>query len=369
MSVYTPPSSRFLAALNHSHRVVTRVELVRTDGTVQDLDHTGGSVTVDRSATSRRTCSVTLADTSLIPRTAADKLSVYGSQLRIFRGIGYPDGTVEMAPIGAFRVEEVSGDVDVGPVTITGSSMEAQVADAPFTAPTTVQSAATTAVGGISTLIHAVLPSAVIISRATDATVGTMTWDQQDSRWDACRTLATAIGAEVYTDAAGQFIIAALPDLSGPSVVWEVAAGEGGALVSADRGMARSGVYNSVTAYGENTTDDTAAVSATVEDTDPTSPTYVNGPFGRVPTFYSSATLTTTALCTAAATQLLKTSLKPNASADITSLPNPLLEPGDVIRVVYLDGTRELHQIASFEISLDTSGDFTLATIAAKEDA
>jgi hypothetical protein len=48
---------------------------------------------------------------------------------------------------------------------------------------------------------------------------------------------------------------------------------------------------------------------------------------------------------------------------------NPALEPGDVIRVVYPDGTRELHQVQSFPVPLDYSGDFTLATISGKDDA
>lgn len=367
--MYTPPSSRFLPALAYSHRVVTRVQLVLTDGTEQWLDHTGGTITVDRGQSPRRTCQVTCADVSLIPRTAADKVSVYGSRLRVFRGIGYGDGSEEVAPVGVFRVDDVQGDPDRGPVTISGSGLEAVIADDVLKAPVTVLSASTTAVGGIQQLILATMPNAVIINRAVDATVGTMSWDQQANRWDACQTLATALGAEIYCDAAGQFIIAPLPDLTGGSVVWEVAAGEGGVLVSANRGMSRVGVYNSVTAYGENVTDNAAPVQATVEDTDPSSPTYVGGPFGRVTTFYNSATLTTTALCTSAATQKLKDSLKPNAIADITSLPNPLLEPGDVIRVIYADGTRELHQVSAFPLSLDTAGDFTLATISAKEDS
>lgn len=367
--MYTPPSSRFLPALAYSHRVVTRVQLVLNDGSQLPLGHTGGQVTVDRSQSIRRTCSITCSDTSLIPRTASAKLNVYGSRLRVFRGIGYGDGTEEVVPVGVFRVDDVQGDPDTGPVTITGSGLEAYIVDDVLKAPVTVQSASTTAVGGIQTLILATLPDAVIINRATDATVGTMSWDQQSSRWDACKTLATAIGAELYCDAAGQFIIAPLPDLTGANVVWEVAAGEGGVLVSANRGMSRVGVKNSITAYGENTVDNAPPVSATVEDTDPTSPTYVNGPFGRVTDFYNSATLTTTALCTAAATQLLKDSLKPNSIADLTSLPNPLLEAGDVIRVVYTDGSKELHQASSFPVGLDTSTAFVLATISAKEDA
>jgi hypothetical protein len=365
--MYPEPQPGFLSALNYSHRVATRVDLFLTDGTVQTLDHTGGSVTADRGQSARRTCTVTLADLSLIPRTPADKLSVYGSQLLVSRGL-YMGGQPVLAPIGRFRVDSVTGDPDVGPVTISGTGLEAFISDDAFTAPTTVLSSATTAVGGITQLIHETMPAAIVINQVSDQSVGTMTWNQQDNRWTAAQSLATALGAELYADAAGQFIIAALPDLTGANTVWEVAAGEGGAYISANRGMSRDQVFNSVTAYGENSVDDAPPVQATVEDDDPTSPTYVNGPFGRVPTFYNSATLTSVGLCTSAAAQLLSTSLRPNASADITSLPNPLLEPGDVIRVVYGDGSRELHQVQSFTISLDTSGGFNLATIAAKED-
>jgi hypothetical protein len=33
------------------------------------------------------------------------------------------------------------------------------------------------------------------------------------------------------------------------------------------------------------------------------------------------------------------------------------------------DGSRELHQVASFSVPLDTGGDFPIATVSAKEDA
>jgi hypothetical protein len=45
------------------------------------------------------------------------------------------------------------------------------------------------------------------------------------------------------------------------------------------------------------------------------------------------------------------------------------LEPGDVLRVVHEDGSRELHQVASFSVPLDIGGDFPISTISAKEDA
>lgn len=361
-----PVSARFLAALVESHQIATEVVLFRADGRVETLEHTGGSVTVDRGQGARRTCSVTVADTSLIPLTAKDKLSVYGAQLRISRGIRYPGGLIEQVPLGVFRIDSVSGDVDEGPVTISGKSLEAFIADDKFTVATKVSG---TAVGAVTSLIQATLPAATVVNRASDNTIGARTYDVEGDRWAAVAECAAAIGAEVYADPDGVFIVAELPDLLAVPPVWTVAAGEGGAYVSANRGMSLDGVYNGVLARGENTEADIPPVSALVTDDDPTSPTYWAGPFGHRPTFYSSATLTSVNACTSAATLKLRAAKAPNASADITSAPNPALESGDVIRVVYPDGTKELHQIQGFSVPLDTSGTFTLATISAKEDS
>ena len=117
-----PVSDRFLAALADSHTPITQVTLFRTDGMVEQLEHTGGSVSVDRGSQARRTCTVTVADTSLIPRTPTDKISVYGATLRLARGVQYSDGTQELVPIGVFRIDSVAGDVDEGPVTIQGKA-------------------------------------------------------------------------------------------------------------------------------------------------------------------------------------------------------------------------------------------------------
>lgn len=359
-------SDRFLAALAESHTPTVEIKLFRTDGRVETLESVaGGSVSVDRGASTRRTCSVTLADPTLIPQTPADKLSVYGAQLRISRGVQFSDG-IEQVPLGVFRVDEVSGDVDDGPVTISGKSLECVVSDDKFTTPYKVSG---TAVGAITSLIQRSIPSATIVNRATDAVIGPRTWDAQADPWDAVVECATAIGAEVYADADGVFIVATLPDLLTTTPVWTIAAGEGGAYISADRGMSASNVYNAVLASGENAEADTAPVSYLATDNDPSSPTYYGGPFGHRVIFYSSATLTTLNQATAAANLILRQSIAPNASADIRSLPNPALEPGDVIRVVYGNGSRELHQVQSFSVPLEVGGDFTLATISAKEDS
>jgi hypothetical protein len=359
-----PVSTRFLQRIVEDHTPITNVVLFRTDGSVEHLEHTGGQVSVDLGAQCRRTCSVTVADTSLIPRTPADKLAVYGARLRLARGVEYSDGTQELVPLGVFRLDEVSGDVDEGPVTLNGKSLECVVADDKFTAP---YRASGTAVGAITTLIQRTIPDAIVTSTASDSAIGPRTWDVEGDPWGAVLELAAAIGATVYCNPDGEFVIAELPDLSSATPAWSVDAGEGGAYVAASRGMTADRVFNGVLARGENTESNVAPVSALVVDSDPSSPTYWSGPFGHRPTFYSSSTLITTSACTAAATLLLRSAQAPNASADISSLPNPALEAGDVIRVTYPDGSKELHQIASFTISLEVGGSFTMQTISAKE--
>ncbi|MFE7513823.1 DUF5047 domain-containing protein [Streptomyces sp. NPDC057540] len=360
-----PVSARFLATIMESHTPVTQVTLYRTDGVVEQLAHTGGSVSVDRSSSTRRTCSVTLADTSLIPRTDTDRLAVYGARLQITRGVAYTDGTTELVPLGIFRVDEVSGDVDVGPATIQGKSLEIVVSDDKFTTP---YRATGGAIAAVTALIRRSLPDAVVDgSAATDATIGSRTWDIEGDPWQAAVEIAASIGCEVYADADGAFVIAPLPDLLTTTPAWTIAAGEGGAYIEASRTGSSDGVFNGVLARGESTEAATAPVSALVVDSDPGSPTYWDGPYGRRPLFYSSSTLVTTGACVQAATLQLRAARAPNSSADLTSLPNPALAPGDVLRVAYPDGTKELHQAAAFGVPLDVGGAFTVRTISAKE--
>ncbi|MET9150083.1 DUF5047 domain-containing protein [Streptomyces griseoflavus] len=361
-----PVSDRFLARLAESQHPATQVQLLLTSGQVIDLDHTGGSVTVDRGQAIRRTCTVTVPDPSLIPRTPTDQLAVYGARLRVSRGVEYGDGSSELVPLGVFRLDSVGGDVSEGPVTLQGKGLEACVADDKFTVPYRVAGTVTSAV---TELVRRSLPGADIVSEIADQPIGTRVFDVEADPWAGCQEVAAAAGAEVYANADGVFVIRVMPDLATADPVWAVEAGEGGVYVSGSRAMTSDGVHNAVLARGENTTDGIPPVSYLAVDDDPGSPTYWGGPYGHRPFFYSSPTLVSVGACQLAAQLKLKAAKAPTASGDISSLPNPALEPGDVIRVTHPDGSRELHQIASFSVPLDLGGDFPIATISAKEDS
>jgi len=361
-----PVSDRFLARLAEGYTYITRVTLFTTSGQVLDMPHTGGSVVVDRSQAIRRTCTVTGCDTSIIPITAADQVSTYGARLRIEAGVDYGDGTQELVPLGLFRLDSNGGDPTLGPVTLTGKDPSAIVDDDLFTAPYT---ASGTVVGAITALILRSIPDAEISSTITDAPIGARTWNIGDSPWSAAQEIASAAGAEVYVNADGVFTIAVLPDVLSQPPVWTIAAGEGGVYISATRQMSSDNVFNGVLAQGEDAGSAAPPVSALVVDDDPGSPTYWDGPYGHRPTVYSSSVLTTTSACLNAGRQQLAAARAPNSSGDLSSLPNPALAEGDVLRVLHPGGLAELHQAAAFTVPLAVGGDFPITSISAKEDA
>ncbi|OKI19307.1 DUF5047 domain-containing protein [Streptomyces sp. CB03911] len=364
-------SAAFLAALSTPHQVVTKVDAYFGGVlTVADLPIDGGSVSVDRGSKVRRSLTVTLADPAYLPWDATDPLAVYGQQLAVSRGIKFPDGTVELVPLGLFRVDEPQGDVDMGPVTVTGKTSEAIIQDDRFVVPVSTAGYVST-VAAITDLLHQTIPGAVIVNATAgtrDPAVAVVVWDAQADRWDAVQQLAASMHAEIYVDVLDRFVIADVPDLSTAVPVWDIADGPTGNLISASRAMSRAGVYNGVIVSGENTASGSAPVSGSAYDTDPTSPTRWGGPYGHVPRFYSSGLLTSGTACSDLATSMLRDSIAPNVTTSINSLPNSALEAGDCLRLRYAGGRKDLVLAQAFSVPLDVESDFPITLRGSKED-
>lgn len=366
-----PVSTRFLEALATSHRIVTRVDAFYNGRlTVSDLPIADGSVTVDRGSKVRRSLSLTISDIGYLPWDPLDVLASYGQRLVVSRGIRFPDGSEEVVPLGTFRINEPSGDVHIGPLTITGQTSEVAIQEDKFLAPYTTKGY-TTCVDAITALIRRTLPDAVIVNATRDGRnppCATATWDANSDPWDAVTQIATAMAAEIYVDALDRFVIADVPDPLSSPIVWDIAEGEGGTLISAARTMSRTNVFNAVVCSGENTSDNSAVVSAVAYDNNPNSPTRWGGPYGRVPKFYSSSLLKTVGDCQAAANYMLVDATAPNISTSLDSVPNPALEGGDCIRVGYR-GRKELFIMQSCSIPLTPDGDFSITLRGGKDDS
>lgn len=355
-----PVSELFLRTLRVSHNVVVQVDAYRDGALVlADIPISGGEVSVDTGSTVRRTLSLTVADPALDPGTDPTAvLAPFGSELFVRRGIRYTDGTVEWCPLGRFRVQDVKASTSGG-VSVTGADRGVAIQDARFTGIMAAQTSNNVA-QEVTRLITGALPGTTVTDRTGGLgtrAVPAVYWERD--RWEAINELAKAAGAEVYFDPDGNAILAKVPSVDDP-VAWWVDAGESGVLVQADTQLSREGTYNGVVASGEN--GDTAPVSATVTDNDPASPTKWGGPFGTKPYFYVSPLITTADQATSAATSLLNRVRGFSRQLDLTLVPNPALEGGDVVRVRLPDGSTETHIVDGAKVPLDPSTPMTLST-------
>ncbi|MFD5161045.1 DUF5047 domain-containing protein [Streptomyces hawaiiensis] len=366
-----PVSATFLKTLATSHTMVSRVDVYYNGSLkVSSLPFDSGTVTVDRGSKTRRTVSLSVSDPKYLPWLETDPLAPYGQQLVVSRGVRFSNGAEEWVPLGTFRLNEPSGDVHFGPVTVTGASMECAVIDDKFLTPTTTRGYAG-CVEAMEGLIRQTLPSAVVVNLTADErnpTVAVADWDAGADRWDSVTQIARAMSAEVFVDAQNRFVITDLPDVVNGAVAWDIAEGEGGTLISSARAMPRTGVYNGVFASGENSASGAPPVSGFAKDLDPASPTRWGGPFGRVPKFISSALWVSANACTSAAEYALFDAIAPNVQTSIDSLPNPALEGNDIIRLIHA-GRKERYLVQSLTVPLTAEGDFSLTLRGGKEEA
>jgi len=364
-------SDRFLSTLRGSHLAVFRARVCTTfqtgtNPTGTEIDILSGDVV--SSATAEIRSSLSLTTSQPWPRLSTDLLAPYGNELYVERGIQYGNGQAEWVGLGYFRIDTPEQDeAPDGPVDIAASDRMAGIVDARFLTPR--QFASTLTCGAlVSTLVTEVYASATI--EWDDAlveadTIGRTVVAEED-RAKTLRDFLTSLGKVGWFDHRGVFVVATPPDITG-SPAWTIDAGLDGVLVQMSRSLTREGVYNVVVATGE-AGDTTAPARGVATDTAPTSPTRYGGPFGPVPRFFSSPFITTNAQATTAAAALLRKSLGLPYQVDLTAIPNPALEPYDVVSVAYPKQARsrthrtEVHVIDSVTIPLEPSRPVQLKT-------
>jgi hypothetical protein len=358
-----PVTATFAAALRQSHTVVVRVDAYLGGSLIAaDMPVTTGAVTINSGTGVRRTLDLTITDRSLW-----STLDVIGVELRAYRGIRYPSGDVEMVPLGIFSLDAQS--MSVGPEggiqVQTAPDRWAKVQRAQFEQPTS--SIATNQIKTeISRLVTGAVSGITVTTTATSTvTAGPLVWDTD--RAGSAADLATSIGAEAYFDVTGNLIIADAPLLS-RTPAWTVDASPSGVLLSGDRIRDRARTYNVVVAYPSSLSGTSPYPPVVVADTDPTSRTYVGGPFGRVPYRYTTPAMTTSAQALVAATALLNRVKAVNAQLNVTAIVHPGLDRGDVITVLTPDGTTERHLIDATTVPLDVGGTQQITTRSSRPD-
>jgi hypothetical protein len=360
-----PVSDAFLATVRGSHRAVFEARAVAPGQTGVDPDGTviaieGGDVQMDANAAIRSTLDLA-TDGALWPNGAGDLLAPYGNEIFVRRGVAFGGGATEWVSLGYFRIEAPEQDeAPDGQIRIAGKDRMAGLVDARLLAPVQFPASATlSAVFG--QLVGEVYPGAVIEwDDDTDTDTLSRALIAEEDRHGFLADLVTAAGKIWYWDHRGHLLIRSAPDPADPVV--DVDHGQGGVLVSLSRRLTREGVYNAVVASGDGA--DTAAPARGVAvDGNPNSPTFWDGPFGKVPRFYGSPFITTDAQARAAAAGILGRSLGLPYAVDFSAIPNPALEPDDAVRVRY-SGERppEIHVIERLTVPLTVEAALTAST-------
>lgn len=330
-----PVSEKFLTTVRRTHRMRARARVVTghqtgTTPTGTEIPIITGDVVFDATADIRSTLDMETAGTWT---TAGDGLlTPYGNEVFVERGIDYGNGQTEWVSLGYFRIDSVEQDtVPNGRLRIAGSDRMAGIVDARLEGP--VQFLAGQTLGAaLEALVLDVYPTATIeYDFDPDAEPFTSSHISDDNRYEFLADLVRSRGKVMYWDHRGVLVVKSAPNPAVP--VFTVSAGNNGVLVSASRELSRDGVFNSVVASGE-TADGQPPVRAVARDMSLTSATRWDGPFGKVPRFYTSPFIQTFAQASSAATALLRQSLGLPFSVDFTSVCNPALEPLDPVQIV-----------------------------------
>lgn len=361
--MYSPLSDNFRRRIRESGTRKTVAD-VYYDGlpVATDLAVSDGNIRVDLEGQFRRSGNVTIADLRLVP-TLSKTLSPHGTEILIRQGVVYPNGTEELVPLGVFVLEDTSwGEIDKAPKlqiydrskTMSQSGIASIVSRAGYNARAVV-------IEFLEWFYPSLAPidgDALFDPGLEDYVLpGGHTFESGDY-WTAIQDLCRNMGGDLHFDVTGQPRCTKIEAVTAARVPVEtIDAGERGILVDANHSYSREGVYNAVSVVGA-ASEDGKTPSAVAYNLDGSSPLRYGGPFGKVILPISDTSLTTDAQCyKRAATELARfTGLA--YSLDFSAIPNPALDTGDFIKVVYPDERAEIHQIASLSIPLG-KGDYT----------
>lgn len=166
--------------------------------------------------------------------------------------------------------------------------------------------------------------------------------------------LATATGYPLVTYQVGPVQSLTFAGGSAAYPVWDIDAGERGVLTDAGESLQRSSTYNGVLVTGQATAV-TAQFSVLVVDSLTGSPTIWGGPFGKVLRVEASNAVQNAGQGTVMGEALLNEGLGLVRLLTLDAAPNPALEAGDTVRVVFGDGRIENHLIDAVACDLGTA--------------
>lgn len=356
-------TDKFLNALMDPHHIYVLAELWYNNAKVGPFPLASGSVSADRNGDVLRTANLTVDPSMVDDPVLGPRLNPFGSIVKLWRGIRYPDNSVESYQIFTGRIDSVHRSIDG--VTLDCSDLAANVIDFRFPLPYTVtdgddiNTAAATMIG--LCFQKWTPPPDILFDTPTSVLVRSgQTFEQE--RGDALNQLMKTIGSEWFADPTGTFHLRAMPAVIPANAVpvWVVDSGDSGVIVTNSFNTDRQNVANFIVVDGEPV-DGEVGANGIWFDTDTNSPTWSGGPYGVVTGYFSGQAVDTTYAAQQLAATLGANSIAKGDQVEVTCIPNPKIAPGDIVRVLSpRQKIDKMYFVQSFDMPLDPETAMTM---------
>ncbi|RPJ33095.1 MAG: hypothetical protein EHM35_10865, partial [Planctomycetaceae bacterium] len=323
------PSYRNILATNP--RPIHRVEVWRSGVRIDDYGDEGvpilaGSVSATLNSRVTRQAELQVSD-ELFPADETGLLAPYGNELRIWAGVDGMGGRDRIWQVFRGKIQKTTLNTNV---SIRASDRAEEILSDIFLAPVN-SNVGTTVLEQFFDLITNSLPDATFgTSDELFNLVPKLTWES--SRAAALDELANGSRAFWYALANGDFVMRRVPwSITSPALE-TFSDGENGTITSASIELSRENVSNVINVIGERS-DGTPPVYALITDNNPSSPTWVDGAFGRKGLLIKTQTVTTPGQAAEVGEDSLLRHRTLTQSWTTTQVFDPSLELGDAILV------------------------------------
>jgi len=350
-----PPVLAEAAILGPTTELTRRVEIYEANATTrwkngtQDSRLINGTVTIDQGRDERRSFDLELDNTDFGLEHKPGGFW-YDKILKIYSGVRYWDGSAWQnweCQIGEFMIDSITEAHFPHTVRVAGRDMTKKMLLSKcinaysFNKTTRVDVAVRQQVQ-IAGIVKYVIP-------VDNTQVGRdYSWERGTSRWEIAKEIAEAFGYEIYFDASGYFVMRPFQDPITAPISYTFETGKYGNLISYEKSVNDSRLFNHIVITGESSDSDVQPVSADAQNNNAMSPTRISL-IGDRPYFYSSSFITTTSQAQKLANNWLKIYSMEEYDINLESIAAPWLEAGDIIE--FLDPRPAIGQPTQFLLS------------------
>lgn len=331
-----------------------RVQILDAAGTVAgELPATSCRVSMDGSKAERWACELTVEDPAWMPRRVSDPLDPR-SAVRVRPQWGVlVDGVVAWITCGTYWLDDPSIDDAAGvSLRISGHDAVAQARRGGYGG-RVVSVGGMTVTAALRGLLDALSVTAYRVAESAVTLPANYQLGDGDP-WDDVSDIAALAGFDVWADRDGVVVIAPPPAPDTVAASWQEGADT--PVVSLSRGITTSSIRNRVVCTSTSP-EVIPPVTAVVQDDDPSSPTWVGGPFGVRETRIRSDKVADAAGATNMARATFGRWIRGSEDLQVRIPARPDLEVGDLIAASSTrSGVSGLWRLQGWTLDIPTPG-------------